>query len=404
MAESPNLERRMRKLILWGGAATVLLFAVSCSIQKDQAPATPTGPLFARGPKQVKSVVVSPSSASIVVGATRALSATVSPGGTGATVTWTSTNDAVATVSTSGVVTGVAAGTATVRATAGGVSGSSAITVTAAPPPPGPGVVLVGTGDIAVCGSTGDDQTAALLDGIDGTVFTLGDNAYENGTTAEYTNCYQPSWGRHLARTRPSAGNHEYNTPGATGYYGYYGAAAGDPLKGYYSYDLGDWHIIVLNTNSNCVAIGCAAGSTQEQWLRSDLQLNSKPCTLAYWHHPRFSSGSGHGNNSGMTALWQALYDANADVVLNGHEHIYERFAPQTPSGSADAVRGIRQFTVGTGGREPGAIGTIKANSEVRNGGTYGVLKLTLRAGSYDWQFVPVAGKTFTDTGSGNCH
>jgi acid phosphatase type 7 len=406
MAESPILERRMRKLILWGGAATVLLFAVSCSIQKDQAPATPTGPLFARGPKQVKSVVVSPSSASIVVGATRALSATVSPGGTGATVAWTSTNNAVATVSTSGVVTGVAAGTATVRATAGGVTGSSAITVTEPPPPPPPpgeGMVFVGAGDIASCASTGDEATANLLDGIAGTVYNLGDNVYDNGTAAEFANCYDPSWGRHKARTRPTPGNHEYNSGGG-GYYGYFGASAGDPTKGYYSYDLGEWHIIVLNSNSSCTTISCAAGSAQETWLRQDLANSSKPCTLAYWHHPRFNSGASHGNNTAVAPLWQALYDFNADVILNGHEHVYERFAPQNPSAVADAARGIRQFTVGTGGRSHYTFGTIQPNSEVREGSTYGVLKLTLKSGGYDWQFVPVAGATFTDTGTGTCH
>jgi hypothetical protein len=202
----------------------------------------------------------------------------------------------------------------------------------------------------------------------------------------------------------PSPGNHEYNTLNATGYYGYFGAAAGDPSKGYYSFDLGDWHIIVLNSNLSCDVIGCAAGSPQEQWLRADLAANSKFCTLAYWHHPRFNSGASHGNNIEMAPFWNALYEYNADVILNGHEHVYERFAPQTPSAVADPDHGIRQFTVGTGGRSHYTFGTIQPNSERREGNTYGVLKLTLHATGYDWQFVPVAGASFTDSGSGTCH
>ena len=258
---------------------------------------------------------------------------------------------------------------------------------------------MVGAGDIASCSSTGDEATANLLDGIAGTVVTLGDNVYDNGTITEYNNCYNPSWGRHKARTKPSAGNHEYNTPGAVGYYEYFGAAAGDPAKGYYSYDLGDWHIVVLNSN-----IAREAGSAQEQWLLQDLAASGRSCTLAYWHHPRFNSGASHGNNTTVQALWQALYDLNADVILNGHEHTYERFAPQTPAGVADPARGIRQFIVGTGGRSHYTLGTLQPNSQVFNGSTYGVLKLTLSAGSYSWQFVPVVGASFTDSGTTSCH
>jgi len=196
-------------------------------------------------------------------------------------------------------------------------------------------------------------------------------------------------------------GNHEYQTAGAPGYYGYFGAAAGDPAKGYYSYNMGAWHVVVLN--SNCTIVSCAAGSTQEQWLRADLAANPTTCTLAYWHHPRFSSG-GHGNDTTVAPFWQALYDTNADLVLNGHEHEYERFAPQNPSAVADTARGIRELIVGTGGKNETAFGTVQANSEVRMTGTFGVLKLTLRATGYDWQFLPEAGKTFTDSGSGVCH
>ena len=264
--------------------------------------------------------------------------------------------------------------------------------------------VLVGAGDIASCVSSGDEETAALLDSIAGTVFVLGDVVYPNGTPAEYTNCYAPSWGRHKARTHPAAGNHEYGTRYASGYFGYFGKAAGDSSKGYYSYELGEWHIVVLNSNSSCTTISCAAGSTQEQWLRADLAASTKRCTLAYWHHPRFSSGVVHGNNPAVAPFWNALYEANADVILNGHEHVYERFAPQTPDAVADTARGIRQFTVGTGGRSHYSFETIQPNSEVREENTFGVLKLTLRATNYDWQFVPVAGGTFTDSGTGTCH
>jgi Big-like domain-containing protein/calcineurin-like phosphoesterase family protein len=378
-----------------------LLVAISCFDQR-QAPEAPTSPSFAKGgggPK-LRSISVSPASATIAVGQTIQLTATPSPTGAASSFTWASTNAAVATVSASGLVSAVAQGTASITATSGSVTGSSAITVTTVSADP----VLVGAGDIASCSSSGDEATATLLDGIAGTVVTLGDNAYDNGTSTEYTNCYGPSWGRHKARTRPSPGNHEYNTTNATGYYGYFGSAAGDPTKGYYSYDLGNWHIVVLNSNLSCAVIACAAGSPQEQWLRADLAANSKPCTLAYWHHPRFNSGADHGNDVDVAPFWDALYDFNADVILNGHEHVYERFAPQTPGAVADPVRGIRQFTVGTGGRSHYTFGTIQPNSEVRDALTYGVLKLTLHANSYDWQFVPVAGATFTDSGTGTCH
>ncbi len=261
-----------------------------------------------------------------------------------------------------------------------------------------PRAVLVGAGDIASCGLRGDEATAALLDTIPGTVFTAGDNAYNSGTPSEYADCYDPTWGRHKARTRPAPGNHDYATPGAAGYFGYFGAAAGDPATGYYSYDLGDWHILVLNSN-----LSMQAGSPQEQWLRNDLAAHPAPCTLAYWHHPRFSSGP-HGSSTAAQALWQALYEAGAEVVVSGHDHHYERFAPQDAQGTADAEQGIRAFVVGTGGGRLDAIGPPIANSEVHEDDTWGVLKLTLHTMSYGWEFVPVAGKTFTDQGSAGCH
>jgi hypothetical protein len=263
--------------------------------------------------------------------------------------------------------------------------------------------VFVGAGDIASCASSGDEATANLLDGIPGTVYTLGDNVYPSGTDAEFANCYNSSWGRHKARTKPSVGNHEYLTAGAAGYYKYFGAAAGDSSKGYYSYDLGAWHIVALNSMCENVG-GCGTTSPMVTWLKLDLAANPSSCTLAYWHHPVFSSGSEHGNDPRMIPSWDALYAAGADVVLSGHDHDYERFAPQTSSGVGDPAQGIREFVVGTGGGTPRAFGTIRANSEVRNSDTIGVLKLTLHASSYEWQFVPEAGKTFTDSGSSSCH
>ena len=250
--------------------------------------------------------------------------------------------------------------------------------------------VLVGAGDIADCTTTRDGATAALLDTIPGTVVTLGDNVYTSGTASEFRDCYAPTWGRHKARTRPAAGNHDYKTAGASGYFGYFGASAGDPRKGYYSYDLGTWHIVVLN--SNCEAVGgCHATSPQGGWLRANLAANLDKDVLAYWHHPRFSSGM-HGGSPSMTAFWEILYAAGADVILNGHDHDYERFAPQDPWGRSDSRFGIREFVVGTGGTALRPRASVAANSQVFST-TYGVLRLTLRQGAYDWAFEPVAGQ-----------
>ena len=263
---------------------------------------------------------------------------------------------------------------------------------------PTPDLVMAGAGDIASCESEGDEATAILLEGIEGTVFTTGDNVYPDGSFDEYIDCYDPTWGRFKDRTFPSAGNHDYGTEAGEGYYRYFGPAAGNPGEGYYSYQLGTWHIIVLNSN-----LSVASGSTQEQWLRADLAAHTAVCTLAYWHHPRFSSGEVHGSNRDMGPLWQALYEYGADVVLNGHEHHYERFEPQNPDGLADPARGIRQFVVGTGGRSHYAFDAPIANSAVRETGTYGVLKLTLHSTSYSWEFVPELGQTFTDSGTAPC-
>jgi acid phosphatase type 7 len=264
--------------------------------------------------------------------------------------------------------------------------------------------VLVGAGDIADCATSGDEATANLLEDVSGTVYTLGDNAYESGAPSEFSECYDPTWGRHKDRTSPSLGNHDYYTPEASGYFDYFGPAAGDPKKGYYSYDLGEWHVVVLNSQCKHHVGGCEAHSPMVNWLEQDLASNPKPCTLAYWHAPLFSSGY-HGNNARMKPTWEALYAADAEVVLNGHDHDYERFAPQSPRGAADDARGIRQFVVGTGGRELRPFRpAIEANSEVRNANTFGVLKLTLHPNSYEWKFVPPADATFTDSGTSECH
>ena len=269
--------------------------------------------------------------------------------------------------------------------------------------------VLVGAGDIASCKSLGDEATADLLAGIRGTIATFGDNAYPKGTAANFAECYEPSWGKFKARTMPSPGNHEYETAGASGYFNYFGRAAGRSGEGFYSYDLGSWHVISLNSNCSFVG-GCASGSAQEQWLRADLAAHSSnTCTLAYWHHPRFSSKLSSGGNSNMKPFWDALYAApnKAEVVLNGHIHNYERFAPQTPSGvEDDPARGIREFVVGTGGYSLNTFQSTQhaPNSEKQYADSYGVLKLTLHPTSYDWQFVTAPGGTVADSGSGSCH
>jgi hypothetical protein len=264
--------------------------------------------------------------------------------------------------------------------------------------------VLAAAGDIAYGGS-GDEETAKVLDAINpAVVVTMGDNAYDSGTLSEFNSWYQPTWGRHKAKTRPSPGNHEYRTSGASGYFDYFGAAAGTRGKGWYSHNIGAWHLISLNTNGEgaCAEISCAAGSEQERWLRADLAATQAACVLAYFHHPRFSTGP-HGDNSGVKALWQALYDYNADVVLQGHDHNYQRWAPMNPDGQPDQARGIRSFVVGTGGKNLYAVGS-RTGLEAKQGDTLGVLKLTLQATSYNWEFAPVAGKTYRDSGSGNCH
>jgi hypothetical protein len=236
-------------------------------------------------------------------------------------------------------------------------------------------------------------------------VLPLGDLQYSGGAYDAFVGSYDLSWGRLKSITHPAPGNHEYGTHGAAGYYRYFGTAAGDPQTGYYSYDIGTWHLVALN--SNCSDVSCAKGSAQETWLRADLAAHPAKCTLVYWHHPLYSSGE-HGDILAMADLYQAAYDGGADLALAGHDHDYERFAPQNAVGQIDATRGIREFVVGTGGKNHYGIAAPHAaahpNSQVRNDSTFGVLELTLHANSYDWKFVPIAGEAFTDSGTQRCH
>jgi hypothetical protein len=268
--------------------------------------------------------------------------------------------------------------------------------------------VLLAAGDIPTCGDGGPNPnaaaTAAIIGANSGHVAPLGDLADYRGAAADYTKCYGPTWGKYKSRTRPALGNHDYMTPGAGGYFSYWGSQAGPAGKGYYSYTLGTWHIVVLNANCPQVPGGCGGGSPQERWLRADLAAHPARCTLAYWHQPLFTSGAVHSGETALRPFWQDLYNAGAEIVLTGHNHQYERFAPQTPAGAADPARGIREFVVGTGGAAHYAFGAVKPNSQVRNSTTFGVLKLTLGAGSYSWKFLPVAGQSFTDSGTGTCH
>ncbi len=301
-----------------------------------------------------------------------------------------------------------------------GRSGARTFAVDVTPAPP----VIAAAGDIACDplntsfgGGLGSStkcrqkHTSDLLVGQHlAAVLALGDLQYACAGHKAFMRSYDLSWGRLKPITFPAVGNHEYDTSGGTdcdtsgrasGYFAYFGAAAGDPSKGYYSFDVGSWHIVALNSNRSCAIVACKEGSAQEQWLKADLAAHPSRCTLAYWHAPRFTSA---GNTTATLALWRALYTAGADVIVNGHIHNYERFAPMNPSGGLDAAKGIRQFVVGTGGASHGGFKTILPTSEARDATTYGVLKLTLRATGYDWRFVPEAGKTFTDSGSTECH
>jgi len=268
--------------------------------------------------------------------------------------------------------------------------------------------VLVGAGDIASCKyPEGAQATARLIEKIPGAVFAAGDLAYERGSAAEFKNCYHTTWGKFKDRTRPALGNHEYADPGAAAYFQYWGEQAGEAGKGYYSYDLGVWHIVVLNTNCAAPGVGgCGKGSPQELWLHVDLKAHPNSCIAAYGHHALYSSGifRTHAVHPELRQLWIDLYAAHADLMLVGHEHSYERFAPQDPEGRLDFTRGIREIVVGTGGRSHDPLGFAIPNSEVRSADTFGVLKVTLSPHAYTWEFIPVPGGTFRDSGSGVCH
>jgi hypothetical protein len=275
---------------------------------------------------------------------------------------------------------------------------------------PGAGYTVYAAGDIARCAHpdpawSGAAASAAIVAaGLAANpraaVLVLGDSSYPRATEAEFAACYGPTWGRFKDRTYPAPGNHEYQTPGARGYFNYFGAAAG---RGYYSVELGSWHLVSLDSN-----LAPAAHAAQLAWLNDDLARHPGRCTLAYWHHPLYSSG-GHGNVARMKDVWEALYRAGAEVVLAGHDHDYERFAPQDADGRLDAARGIRQFVVGTGGAYLTPFLRIRPNSEVRDNSRTGVLKLLLKDGGYEWEFLEAARDGFPngappDRGTGECH
>ena len=255
------------------------------------------------------------------------------------------------------------------------------------------GTILVGAGDISSCDNDNDEATAKLLDTIPGTVFVLGDNVYLDGTFEEFTDCYHPTWGRHKDRTKPVPGNHEYFTSGAEGYFAYF-----DNIPSYYAYDLGAWRIYALNSEIDVSATGA-----QVKWLENELAANARLCVLAYWHKPRWSSRYEDGSDATFDALWKTLHDAGAELIVNSHIHNYERFKEMNADGAA-ASPGLREIVAGTGGVNHDGYVTSLPTSEVRNASTYGVLKLILGPASYSWQFIPVTGESFTDSGTTDCH
>jgi hypothetical protein len=283
----------------------------------------------------------------------------------------------------------------------------------ASAPPPTPVIpVIAAAGDIscapnsrAACRQM--DTALAVEYAAPDVVLPLGDTQYEAGESLNFARMYTPSWGRFKPITRPVVGNHEYQTPGAQGYFDYFNGVnqingpAGDRRRGYYSYHLGAWNVIALNSNCREVG-GCHLGSPQELFLRQALANSDATCTLAYFHHPLFSSGVNRGSPD-LRPLWQTLYDFRADLVLNAHEHLYERFEPQTPQGVPDPERGILQITVGTGGHSLTPFREILRTSDVRNNDDFGVLRLELHPGHVTWEFIPVPGGTFNDSGSRRC-
>jgi hypothetical protein len=259
-------------------------------------------------------------------------------------------------------------------------------------------VVFVGAGDIGNCALSGAERTAELLDAIPGTVFTLGDHAYETGSTDNFMKCYDPWWGRHRQRTKPSPGNHDYETPDAAGYFAYFAGQADPERRGYYHFTLGAWHIYSLNS-----VVPADRTSAQYRWLSQELARNVGRCTLAYWHQPvRSSAKHGSAGDDTMVPIWQLLAEHGADVVLAGHDHLYERYAPMDAN-LQPATQGIRQFVVGTGGGELYQPETEQVGNEIQIR-AWGVLKLVLKPDRYSWEFVPVAGRSTRDAGDGMCH
>lgn len=298
-------------------------------------------------------------------------------------------------------VGGAASSPAPRGASAGAARPSVSVRPSGPAPSPSGDPVLVGAGDIADCDLDDDSATAALVEAIPGTVFTAGDNAYPDGTAKQFADCYGPTWGRFLDRTRPAPGNHDQNTEDLAGYLGYFGQAAAPDGKSWYAYDLGTWHVIVLDSSCDAVS-GCGPDSEEGRWLAADLAASKARCTVAIWHRPRFSSGE-HGNDGAVAPFWQALYAAGADVVINGHDHDYERFAAQDPDGRADGPRGIREFVVGTGGAALRPFSKVVANSLLRVPNLHGVLRLDLHPTTYDWKFIPTT-NDFADSGTAQCH
>ncbi len=369
----------------WGSTMTIALSAIAAACS-DGA-----------GPQAGQRLVLSPPWASIevgdtIVGDTARFIYLDSAGAVvrADSVAWSSTDASVARIDAAGRVQALRAGVTTIRGAVGSATASQRLTVT--------DPVLVGAGDIGTCISNTDESTALLLDSLSGTVFTAGDNDYADAVPAPppYGVCFDSTWGRHKRRVRPAAGDDDPRDQTLNDYFAYFGPAAHGPT-GYYSYDLGAWHIVVLNTAS-------PLDSAQVQWLRADLVGHPKLCTLAISHRPRFSSGNAR-SSPGQAPVFEALYDADAELVLSGNDHDYERFAPQAPDQTPDPVGGLVEIVIGTGGRSHGRINLpLEVNSVVQNADTYGVLSLELHATGYNWRFIPVAGRTFSDAGSAACH
>lgn len=342
----------------------------------------------------------------------RSTRSTAAPAGSGPASTGASTPQAgtaapgtaasgTASAATATATSAVAPGTPS--AAAPGTPAATVAPTSSATQPPTPtstpnaaAVTILAAGDIAECGGDGDEATAALLAARPGLpILTMGDNAYPDGAAQDFANCFGPSWGPHRARIYPSPGNHEYRSRDANPYFDYFGDRAGTRGLGYYSFDLGAWHVIALNSERDN-----RAGGRQLAWLQADLAANTKPCVLAYWHKPRFTAGE-YSDLSDGAAFWTTLANAGAEIVLNGHDHNYQRYQPMDANG-APSPNGVREFVVGTGGKDRYGL-SADPRREAGTDKAWGVLELTLRADGYDWRFLPVAGASFADSGSGSC-